>query len=305
MREQNRNTANSDIARQVIARAEADFRTSVQSVGEAICERDGLRFLTLSGPTCSGKTTTAEILKRTLADHGKRISVISLDDFYRDSSHVDRLNAARDGGAIDYDSPDTMNIPLLHDCIETIFCGEQLQLPVFDFRVGRAETGRHFDPRDCDIILFEGIQAVYPQISSLFPQNGTFRISIYPREKLKCNGIVFSPRTVRLIRRIVRDYKFRCAEPEFTLYLWDSVTANEDTFILPYLDAADFCIDSLLDYEVNAARDFILPILERVPSDSPMAARAQALAEAVSRVQSLDAELIPSDSLYREFIGNK
>lgn len=303
MKEQNLKFDVPGQSKDLIRVCETAYHDAVERVGNQICERPGLRFLTLAGPTCSGKTTTAQILERHLERREKRLEVISLDDFFRDSSHVDRSTAARSGGEVDYDSPDALDIPCLEESLKRICNMQTAELPVFDFRTGKRAGSRTFDPASCDLILFEGIQAVFPSVFALFAPEQTYRIYISVAKTLRVNGTVFTPRTVRLIRRIVRDYKFRCAEPEFTLYLWKSVTDNEDKYILPNAHRADICIDSLLAYEINAVRDILLPILAHVGEDSPYSETARELERAVEPLASLDCSLIPDDSLFREFIG--
>lgn len=303
MKRQTLELHNEVCAARLVAACEAGYRRDVRRVCRAICAQPDLRVLTLAGPTCSGKTTTASAIEAYLDSHGREVSVISLDDFFRDTTHVDRISAARAGEEIDYDSPAALDLAYLRECVDRIQRGQSAQIPVFNFKTGGRDGYRTFDPKACDVVLLEGIQAVFPEVVSMFDPEHTFRIYISVADDICVNGEVFDARTVRLIRRIIRDYQFRNAEPEFTLFLWNSVTLSEDRYILPNAQNSDVCINSLLRYEINAARDVLLPILGRVCADSPFAQTAGELMKKIRSVSPMSDRLIPADSLYREFIG--
>ena len=157
-------------------------------------------------------------------------------------------------------------------------------------------------PKETDIILFEGIQAIYPVFTDLIKDIPCVSLMISVEDSLTVEGVTLSPRTVRLMRRLVRDYRFRGAAPEFSFLLWEGVTANEDRNILPFTDRAELHINSLLGYEACMLKPYLDPLMKNVPKDSPYREKAEELLRALEGIDVISADYLPENALYREFI---
>lgn len=283
----------------VIAAAEANYEAQICRAAEAASDHPELRFVILSGPTCSGKTTTASRLTDSFASYGRKIIVISIDDFYRDNNGSRSVDSTR---KVDYESADAIDLEYFDECTTLIENGMPCSLPNFDFKTGKRAGYRPYNPHPEDVILFEGIQGVYPEIVSLLPADKLSRLYITVGEDITVRGIHFDRREVRLIRRIVRDYNCRNAEPDFTLFLWQHVVENEDKNILPRESSVPFHINSLLSYELNMIRDRFLFCVSRVKPSSQYYKITRELAGRMECLPPIDSVYLPEKSVFNEFI---
>ena len=298
-------TMNAEEARAFVHSCDKSFYNRLCDVCEQIVEND-LSVIGLTGPSCSGKTTMANILTGRLEKNGKQVHVISLDDFFYE---VDVLHRMSDDGEIDYDSPDTIDIETLTETVDAIFRYGEVQLPRFDFLTGKREKGEKICAGPDDRFIFEGIQVLYPEVSRLLSKYDSYKcIYIAPKSEICVGGRVFKPNHIRLLRRLVRDFNFRGASADFSLYLWESVRKNEEKNIFPHIDKCDYFIDSTLGYDIN----MLAPYLERILS-MPHSGRG-AISEAeyrqaadkilaeISDVVPMEKSYLSDGSLYREFI---
>ena len=284
---------------------ELKFSRVMNGMTDAILAKPEERVITLSGPTCSGKTITARNIARSVTRAGRRMYEISIDDFYRPRDEMN-AEAERLGRAPDYDSVTSIDIETLAKVVRGIYEGGMVTHPLYDFQTGTRSDYITFDSSKVDVVLFEGIQAIYPEVTALFGDYPYVSISINVRGGLRVGGTEFTPRDLRLMRRIVRDMRTRGTPPERTFMLWDTtVVPNEDKSILPYEDSAQICINSLMEYEPFVARDTLIELLERIPPDSPYGARARELVEKVRPLASIDPRYVPSESMYSEFLGRE
>jgi uridine kinase len=296
---------NAEEARAFVHSCDKSFYNRLCDVCEQIVEND-LSVIGLTGPSCSGKTTMANILTGRLEKNGKQVHVISLDDFFYE---VDVLHRMSDDGEIDYDSPDTIDIETLTETVDAIFRYGEVQLPRFDFLTGKREKGEKICAGPDDRFIFEGIQVLYPEVSMLLSKYDSYKcIYIAPKSEICVGGRVFKPNHIRLLRRLVRDFNFRGASADFSLYLWESVRKNEEKNIFPHIDKCDYFIDSTLGYDIN----MLAPYLERILS-MPHSGRG-AISEAeyrqaadkilaeISDVVPMEKSYLSDGSLYREFI---
>lgn len=288
-------------AEKFIALCEKKFENKLREASREVL-RQGNRVITLSGPSCSGKTTTAAMLVDEIEKSGHNAVVISIDDFYLDNLRV----GMAEGKKIDFDSVKTIDLEYLADFTEKLLKLESVKIPSFDFTTGCRSGYRDFQPTEKDIFIFEGIQAVYPEVTALFGDAYT-SVFICVKDEVLCNGVYFSPHEIRLLRRIVRDFYFRNTRPEQTLMIWESVRENEEIAIFPNADNPDFFIDSFLTYELYMISHFALPLLREVPLGSVYKSVADSL---ISRLEELDNryylnEFVPDDSMFREFIGKR
>ncbi len=284
------------------AECEAAFESRLDVLCAELRADRGLKIIALSGPTCSGKTTTARRIIGELEGIGRDVHLVSIDDFFKERDVLNRAAEMSENATLDYDSVSAIDLDLLASCAETIIKGEPTELPAYDFVTGKRTLRESFDPDDDSIYIFEGIQAVYPEVTALFGESYT-SVGINVAEDLELNGIYFGKRDIRLMRRLVRDYKFRGAEPEFTFYLWGSVAANEKKSIEPYEHTLKHKISSIMPYEFMLYRDELREILARVPDESRFLAKALEITRKLESFEQLDRSILPVESLMHEFIG--
>lgn len=287
--------------REYIRKCDAAFKERLYSVADAIALGQE-RVICLSGPTCSGKTTAAAMLADRLRADGREVHIISIDDFYFDRDYLHELSRKKGLDGIDYDSADTIDLRALGEFVREVFCGEEIHCPVFDFKTGMRAGVRTVKAEHNDLFIFEGIQAIYPQVTEMFEPIGYVSVYIAPLRSLSVEGEVFEPNEIRLLRRLVRDSNFRNSQPDFTLHLWDSVRENEDKNIFPFVGGCKYSIDSTHEYELGILRPFLERILPTVSEDSKYKSKTKEILMRLSAVESVSSALIEDGSLYKEFV---
>jgi uridine kinase len=287
--------------RSFVQSCEADFEARLSAVVEKVCGIEGLKLIGLSGPTCSGKTTAARKLDEAMTELGKNVHVVSIDDFYLNREMLEQ-RARDNGGGIDYDSEDTIDFDALAECVDEIFSDGPTLIPKFDFVKGVRVGYTEIEADDNDLFIFEGIQAVYPKVSELFHRYTYKSIYISVESSIDIENEVFEPNEIRLMRRLVRDFKFRGAKPEFTMYLWESVRSNEELNIFPYALGCDYFINSTLAFEINLLRPYLEQILAEVPADNKYRERADRILAKVKGLEAIPETYLSPNSLYNEFI---
>ena len=264
----------------------------------------GKKFIALSGPTCSGKTTASERICNEFLSRGIRVKTISIDDFYIDRNILlERAKAS--GKPIDFDSPTTINRALLAECVHRLRLGEVAELPHYSFVEGKCTSVTPFCGKDADYFLFEGIQAIYPNVLDILGRDDVVSLAIRPATSLMVDGKLFSSHGLRFARRLVRDFRYRSAAPEYTFYLWEGVRANEELHILPHEDTLDFLIDSTMAYEPFVIRDYVMHYLSLVPKQNRYYTQALTLMKEYATIPSISSDCVPDHSIFREFIGQK
>ncbi len=286
--------------------AECDERLWAQLslIAEEICRDSDTKILRLIGPTCSGKTTAAKLLKERFLTYGKHLHLVSIDDFYFDTERLREMSRESGRQKVDYDSPETIDVDALRAFVTEIFTDEKSHCPIFDFNIGKRAGYKEFKCGKEDIFLFEGIQALYPSVSEIFEATGHPSADIYiaPQSRIEIGGNVFEPNEIRLMRRIVRDRNFRKTEADFTFHLWHSVRENEEKNIFPYVGACKYSIDSTMPYEIGILKPFLKSALDALANDSEYRADADRILKKTEKVLPLPHSLIPEGSLYKEFV---
>ncbi len=281
---------------------EAKYEAELDEAVKKILAKRDHHILMLSGPTCSGKTTTARKLIDELHAEGKRVKVISIDDFfYEREVLVDR--AADTNGEIDFDSPTTIDLEAFSRAVESILRGEETQLPRFNFITGLRERGDLLIPEERDVYIFEGIQAVYPQVLSLFKSGSYTGIFAQAEQDIQAGEHCFDCHQIRLFRRLVRDFNFRGASPQFTFSLWEGVRENEEKWVLPGKEMCEVRLNSTLGYEISALKPYLCPLLLNVPADNRFYRESRAIVEQMQHIEPISKGYIPETSVYREFLG--
>lgn len=281
---------------------EGKYLADVQSACRIATE--GGRIITLCGPTCSGKTTTALILDDEFKKRGKELHTISIDDFYFDRAVLER-RGTESGEPLDYDSPSTIDIELFAKVIEDIDDGGRVLLPKYDFHTGSRSGYEEITVTDGDVFLFEGIQAVYPSLTKYLAEHDYTSLFISVEEGIELFGEHFDRNSLRFFRRLVRDARTRNASAEFTFSLWESVLSNEQKNIYPNLEGVDFSINSQMAYEVCVIKPYVLPLLESISKESAHFEKARALIDKFKNIPVIDSKFVPEASVFREFIGKK
>lgn len=274
---------------------ENNYKTQIIDIAKKISSDKNIKFIMLSGPSCSGKTTTASILFKELAKYGKQAEVVSIDDFYR--------NRIKDEPKPDFESAAAIDLEYFGKCVAELTSGREAQLPTFDFNT---ETRSGYHPHilaENEIIVFEGIQAMYPEILCHIPNEKRKTIYISVSEDVMAYGHYFSGRDIRFARRLVRDYKFRSSSPARTIGLWDDVVANEEKTIIPEGKKADFVINSLMLYEINVMKKYTLESINYDLNNCDELRIFEEFRKKYANIPSIPSHLIPADSVFREFIG--
>ena len=279
---------------------EREFEEHLDNSIKEVCSVAGLKTVALSGPTCSGKTTAAGKLVEDFSKHGRRVHIISIDDFFKDTSNLKKGDESPD-----FDSIDALDLDEFVRCTEAILEGKTARIPKFDFISGSRSGYYEIDPDENDLYIFEGIQAIYPEITSVLSSSRGESLCICPQSSLDVGGTVFEPNEIRLMRRIVRDYNFRGASPEYTFFLWENVRKNEDKNIFPYIGSCDVKIDSTIPYEINVLSQFLRPLLKTVEKSSKYYGIATKIEEKIEGIEEIPSIFIPDGSLYYEFIKNE
>jgi len=232
---------------------------------------------------------------------GKKAVVLSIDDFFHERKSPKLVN----GEAVDFDSAAAIDLDLFAECTDAMLNGKDILLPCYDFRTGTRSLSREYKNSPDDIIIFEGIQAVYPEVTSLLAAYPYKSIFINVNDDITVNGVEFTRDEVRLARRLVRDYRFRSASPEFTMEIWNNVRRNEEDNIFPYMKNSDYLLNSLQPYELFLVGQFTVPLLEMIPASSKYFAAASQLLEKFLSIHGseIDPSCLAQDSLYHEFLG--
>jgi uridine kinase len=270
------------------------FLHSIELAVQDISQNKAVQFVSITGPTCSGKTTTASLLVKLFEKNGIESIVLSVDDFYDIT--------ANDIAMVNFESIDAIDVKCFEKCINDIADKKTAQVPIFDFVTQTRAGYKELPYKDNRIIIIEGIQTMYPEIRNLLPSNNTKRIFI-DVEKINAYGVVFDCQYVRLCRRLVRDYQFRNSSAKRTLNMWNIVTSNENKNIYPYFDLADYKISSLMPYGLNVIKNYLFDLIKYDLSDSVEEAFYNRIKQDFSNIPPMSSQFVPNDSVFREFIG--
>ncbi len=290
-----------------LARCDLRYQQKIAAAADAIVENlDRSRIVLLSGPSGSGKTTTALKLEQELTCRGIHTHTVSLDNYFRT---LTRENAPRtESGDVDYESPDYLDMQLLHQHFSLLEAGECVWVPKFEFtRQMRNDTaGYPLKLAKNEIAIYEGIHALNDRVAG--SHDSAMRLYVSARSNvIDENTLAFKGTWMRLVRRCVRDHQFRGTGVDETMAMWGNVRRGEKLYISPFKHKAQIRLDSSLPYEVSVMKNFALPIFEealhRLPAHTPRWDELHDLMVAFDQFEPLSADLLHPDALLREFIG--
>lgn len=281
--------------------AEAKHYQMLTELGQRILEdSEDIRLICIAGPSSSGKTTFANRLRTELMSRGLNAIRLSIDDYY-----LPRELAPRDeNGKFDLESIYALDIELFNQNMLDLINGEEVQLPKFDFKIGKRVPGRKLKVKTNQPIIIEGIHALNEQLTSYIPKHQKYKIYISPQAQINIDDHnPISLTDLRLLRRIVRDKKYRNASAQETMAMWPSVRAGEFKWIYDTQEEADYVYNSLLSYELAVMKKHALPLLMDFDYQSEFFPLAERLIRMLKYFLDMDEEWVPSNSLLREFIG--
>lgn len=281
--------------------SEALQEKKIASIAEQIAHRQGTRVVLIAGPSSSGKTTFCKRLSIQLVTCGIKPIQISLDDYF-----VDRhLTPKDENGEYDYESVHALNIPLLNEQLQQLFEGKNIELPKYNFQTGKSEkSGKRLQLGDNQVLVLEGIHALNPELTAQIPQEQKFHIYISALTTILLDDHNYIRTTDnRLLRRIIRDYKYRGVNAQETIHRWPSVRAGENKWIFLYQENADVMFNTAMLFELAVIKQQAEPLLDLVPENCPEYAEAYRLRTFLDYIQPIPNRALPPTSLLREFLG--
>ena len=259
-----------------------------------------LKIVLIAGPSSSGKTTTSKKLCMYLESFGLYPKVLSMDDYF-----VERENTPLDSeGKPDYECLEAIDMKLFDKQVEELLQGKTVKVPTYSFPLGKKEYKHEITLNEKEILVIEGIHALDSKILTNIPRNKKYKIYISALTELNLDDHNrLSTTDNRILRRIIRDNRTRNNDVEYTLKTWDSVRRGEEKYIFPYQDDADFTFNSALIYEIGVLKTYVEPLLYSVSQDSPYYEEAKRLINFLRLFLPIPSDVIPQDSILREFIG--
>ena len=288
-------------ATDIINISEALQEKKIAKIAEDIANRQGVKLVLLAGPSSSGKTTSCKRLSIQLAVNGLKPLQISLDDYF-----VDRDRTPKDdNGEYDFESIYALNLDLLNEQFNALFRGEEVELPKYDFPSGKSvKSGKKLKMEPNNVLVVEGIHALNPELTAHIPQEQIYRVYASALTTILLDNHNYIPTTDnRLLRRIIRDYKYRGVSAQETIHRWPSVRAGENKWIFPYQENADAMFNTAMLYELSVIKMQAEPLLQQVPENCEEHAEAYRLLKFLKYFKGIPYNNLPPTSLLREFLG--
>lgn len=295
------NAVDTDHSIDLINISEALQEKKIAHIADEIAKRKGVKLILLAGPSSSGKTTTCKRLSIQLIANGLRPLQISLDDYF-----VDRELSPRDAkGDYDFESIHALNLKLINEQFNALFNGEEVELPRYDFPTGKSvKSGNKLKMEDNNVLVVEGIHALNPELTAQIPEELKYRVYVSALTTILLDDHNYIPTTDnRLLRRIIRDYKYRGVDARETIRRWPSVRAGENKWIFPFQENADVMFNSAMLFELAVIKQQAEPLLEQVPENCSEYSEAYRLLKFLKYIKPIPNTDIPPTSLLREFLG--
>lgn len=281
--------------------AEALQERRIGEIAKEIVERGNVKFILIAGPSSSGKTSFSHRLSIQLRTYGMVPHPIGMDDYF-----VNREDTPRDeNGDYDFECIEAIDTDRFNADMKGLLSGEDVELPIFNFKTGRREEkGRHMKLGAEDILVIEGIHGLNPKTSAQLPDESKFKIFISALTTLNIDDHNRIPTTdARMLRRMIRDARTRGASAKRTIQMWPSVRKGEDKNIFPYQESADVMFNSALIYEIGAMKPFAEPLLYNIKPGEPEYFEAQRMLKFLEYFLAIGVDNVPNNSLCREFVG--
>ena len=288
-------------ATDIINISEALQEKKIANIAEDIANRQDVKLVLLAGPSSSGKTTSCKRLSIQLAVNGLKPLQISLDDYF-----VDRDRTPKDdNGEYDFESIYALDLDLLNEQFNALFRGEEVELPKYDFPSGKSvKSGKKLKMEPNNVLVVEGIHALNPELTAHIPQEQIYRVYASALTTILLDNHNYIPTTDnRLLRRIIRDYKYRGVSAQETIHRWPSVRAGENKWIFPYQEHADAMFNTAMLYELSVIKMQAEPLLQQVPENCEEHAEAYRLLKFLKYFKGIPYNNLPPTSLLREFLG--
>ena len=285
-----------------IGDCESRYANKIKKIADMVAEKQGNEIIMVAGPSSAGKTTSAKRMRMALAEKGINSHTVSLDDFYLDNCDSPKFP----DGTPDFETVYALDIEFFKVTMNKLLNEGEADLPEFDFLTGARKTEyNHVKLGATDVIIVEGLHALNPIITDCLPQDRLLKIYINVSSRIydKTNTIVLNKRNMRFIRRMVRDYKFRGNSVEKTYELWLNVQYGEDMYLFPFKDNADIKINTIHLYESCVLKNTAIKLLSEIDKESKFYLQSQRLIKSLKKFPEIDSDLVPEDSLLREFIG--
>ena len=285
----------------IINISEALQEKKLAKIAEEIASREGVKLVLLAGPSSSGKTTSCKRLSIQLAVNGLKPLQISLDDYF-----VDRDKTPKDeNGDFDFESIYALNLDLLNEQFNALFRGEEVELPKYDFPSGKSvKSGKKLRLEPNNVLVVEGIHALNPELTAHVPEEQIFRVYASALTTILLDNHNYIPTTDnRLLRRIIRDYKYRGVSAQETIRRWPSVRSGENKWIFPFQENADAMLNTAMLYELSVLKMQAEPLLQQVPENCEEFAEAYRLLKFLKYFKGIPYNNLPPTSLLREFLG--
>ncbi len=262
----------------------------------------GAKIVMLTGPSASGKTTSAHCIARALEQQGTPAQVVSLDNFFKGAEFYPKMP----DGTLDYENPDTLDLQLIKQCLWELSETGKTNLPVYDFSAEKRSD--QVEPVDLQggVCIVEGIHALNPELTGLVKGEDIYRVYAGLREEYCIDGRrVINTQDIRLCRRTLRDASTRGRSPEKTLAMWERVLDGETRYIKGFKSSADFLLDTSFTYELGLISRLLGMVRRQFTLEGHNAELWDETARRFEHVAPLELELLPADSMLREFYGDK
>ena len=287
--------------KKLIMLEEALHEKKIAQIADKIAANKSIKMVLIAGPSSSGKTTFAQRLGLQLRINGLKPVTISVDNYF-----VERPNTPKDeNGEYDFENIEAIDIELFNRDLTDLLNGKTINCPEFDFKVGTKKyKGKTMHLAEDEILVIEGIHCLNDKLTSQISRNQKYKIYISALTVLSMDRLNrISTTDTRLVRRIVRDYKFRNYSAEHTLQTWAKVNRGEEKNIFPYQEEADSIFNTSLIYELAALKDIAMPLLEKISKDKKEHAEVVRLIDMLKYFEPIPSEYIPANSLLKEFLG--
>lgn len=288
--------------KEIILLAEALHEKKIAQIADQIAKNKDKRIILIAGPSSSGKTTFAKRLGIQLRLNGIKPKTISVDNYF-----VEREQTPRDeNGKYNFEDIEAVDLKLLNDDLTKLLKGEEVEMPTFDFVEGTKKfLGNTMKLEDDEVLVMEGIHCLNDKLTPAIPKEQKFKIYISALTVLNIDYYNrISTTDTRIFRRTSRDNQFRGYDAKHTLGVWESVSKGEEHNIFPYQEDADAMFNSSLVYEINALRDYVLPLFQEIKPEDEEYSEAKRLCEFLKYFEPINTDYVPKNSILQEFLGN-